>query len=127
LKTLRESIAIRPRGTIPDDALLEWLSRAEADPEERNCIAAPGSCALWVFDMDQDDRPEALLLWERRGSVQAVLYAQGPQGWRREGSLHGPPRPLSVWLAEIDAGVPALTARKWPDLTLGAERFTVGR
>jgi hypothetical protein len=127
LKALHENIAVRPREASVDERLLQWLARADADMEERNCIATPGSCALWLFDMNEDGEPEALLLWERRGSVQALLYAAGPQGWRREGSLYGPPRPLSAWLAEIDAGRAAPTARKWPDLTVHGERFTLGR
>lgn len=127
LKTLRENIAVRPPGASADERLLQWLARPDADAEERNCIATPASCVLWLFDMNDDGQPEALLLWERRGSVQALLYADGPQGWRREGSLYGPPRPLSVWLDDIDAGRAAPTARKWPDLTIHGERFTLGR
>ena len=127
LKTLRENIAVRPAGISVDDRLFQWLARADADSEERNCIATPESCALWLVDMNDDGQPEALLLWERRGSVQAMLYAQGPQGWRREASLHGPSLPLAVWLGRIDSGQTSPVPRKWPDLTVGSERFTVAR
>jgi hypothetical protein len=127
LEILREHIVVRPHGSVIDERLARWIARAQADVHERSCIAAPNTCALWHFDMNRDGRPEALLLWERAGSVQAIVYADGPDGWRRVGSLQGPARPLSVWLVEIDAGRAALVPREWQDLTLDGARFTFGR
>jgi hypothetical protein len=127
LEILRESLAVRPHGSVIDERFARWLVRAQSDAHERSCITAPNTCALWHFDMNRDGRPEALLLWERAGGVQAIVYADGPDGWRRVGSLQGPARPLSVWLVEIDAGRAALVAREWQDLTLDGARFTFGR
>ncbi len=127
LAALRERIAVRPRGAVPDAALLQWLARSDADWDERNCIAHPDFCALWLIDLDQDGNAEAVLLREQAGIVQSTLYARGPHGWRKEGPLYGPTRTLSTWLADIDNGRVAIAPPRWPDLSINGERVRVGR
>jgi hypothetical protein len=126
MRALRERITVRPRGVLPDEALLEWLARPQADWAERKCLATPDACALWIIDLDHDSKPEAVLLWETGGTAEAWLYSQGPNGWHKEGPLHGTPRALSIWLSEIDAGRVALVPPRWPDLSVNGERLRVG-
>ena len=88
-------------------------------------MTAPDTCALWVVDLDGDDRFEAVLLTEQRGAVHGVVYARSAQAWRREGALRGSSRPLSIWMREIEERR-VLTARpRWPDLTVDGERLAI--
>jgi len=126
LRTLRERVAVRPRGALPDAALLEWLARPNAEWHERNCISRPGACALWIVDLDNDRNDDALLLWDQRGSVQGALYSRASGNWRKEGTLRDSARPLSAWFDEIDAGRVSTDAPKWPDVILGGQRIRIG-
>jgi hypothetical protein len=125
LQALRERVAVRPRAAVPDPTLLEWLARPNAEWHERNCIARPDACALWITDLDGDKNDEAILLWDQRGGIQGTLYSRASGAWRKEGSFRDSSRSLAAWLAEIEAGRVSTAAPKWLDLMLGGDRIRI--
>jgi hypothetical protein len=127
LARLQGELRVLPSGAVRDAKLLELFSRRYADWNESNCTRSPAHCALWVADLDGDGVSEAVLLSEANKSTTAVLYAQGDQGWHREGQLVGATNSLADWISAIDAKRVSPAKPRWPELQVGAKRYTVQR
>lgn len=125
LAALRTQVKIVPAGTAADPALLDLLSRTNADWSEKMCLQTPARCALWIVDLDGDGAAEAVLLRESNNLAEGTVYAKGKEGWRREARLEGPPQPMNQWLAAIQAGPAVPVEPRWRDLQLGGRRYSV--
>jgi hypothetical protein len=125
MTNLRERIAIRPRGATPEAALLERLSKANAEWDERNCVGNPDKCALWLVDLDRDGASEAVLLAQREGYTQATVYVRGSAGWTKNGTLGGDLPPLAKWIEVLDAGRVKLAPSKWQEVDIDGRKVTV--
>jgi hypothetical protein len=125
LPILRSKLLVLPEGAQADSRLLEWLARPYPDYNERECISDVAHCALWIVDLNRAGQAQAVLLWEQHSSVIATLYELEPNGWRRQGTLAGPPLPLSGWLEAIRSGHAVPVKPAWPDIQIGSQRYTV--
>jgi hypothetical protein len=123
LSTLRKEVRTLPSGAVPDPDLLALLSRTKADWTERMCLQSAGHCAVWLTDLDEDGKDEAVLLYEHDNVVQATVYVKGSGNWAREGQLQGPPRPMSEWFRDIEAKAVSKVRPRWRDVELGSRKY----
>lgn len=126
-RQLREQLAVLPQGESLDADFIEAMLADLADDQFRHCLRRAETCLAWRVDLNQDGRPEVVLLSEQHGQVQARIHHRGTAGWNVLDTLGGGPDTLAQWRERLAAGQVQVVAPQWQDVLIDGQRLRVYR
>lgn len=122
---LRERVQLMPQGAVPEESLVAWLTRPEADWDERTCLTQAKACGLWLVDLDRDGQTEAVLLRESGSTTQATVYQRDASlSWSKRGTL-SLDKTVAQWAEAVNGNHIELAVPEWPDLMLDGVRLKI--
>lgn len=108
------------------DSLVDYLREGDRPWNVAACLQPRQRCAIWLEDLDNDGREEALLLtaYDTMGVTSAMVLAADDSGWRHVATVNHNLR-FAQWTKAIADGEVTLQSPRWPDLIIDGKRLPI--
>lgn len=108
------------------DSLVDYLREGGRPWSIAACLQPQQRCAIWLKDLDNDGREEALLLtaYDALAVTNASVLAADDGGWRHVATINHNLR-FAEWTTAIEHGEITLQSPRWPDILIDGKRLPI--